>query len=183
MIKKIALATLLLSMSSFALQAQEHKSSGEVYVVAKGLYTTGKTIEEESGIILKGKSGKGLGVDVGYTLPYNFAVEVDTSYSKNDIRENNAGEIREFSAKYWTYALDVTYTLPLSHAFALMGKAGYEFEHEKTSEKTKKDNGVVFGAGLEYHINEHYEGIVEYEDSTIDSARGSSIYAGIKYIF
>lgn len=180
--KKIALATLLL-VSASAIQAEEHRSSGEVYVVAKALYTAGTTIEETGGIILKGKDGRGVGIDVGYTLPYNFAIELDTSYSKNNITENDAGELRELSAKYWTYACDVTYTLPVTHSLALMGKAGYEFEHEKVNGTKKKENGMVYGAGIEYHINEHYEGLLEYEDSTIDSARGSSVYAGIKYLF
>ncbi|MDH4945036.1 porin family protein [Sulfurimonas sp. C5] len=182
MIKNIALATLLLSTGSSVLQAEEHKNSNEFYVVAKALYTIGKTIPEGVSI-LKGKSGKGMGIDIGYTLPYNFALELDTSYSKNDITEYSDGEVRALTAKYWTYAVDVTYTLPVTHSLALMGKAGYEFEHEKLDGRTKKDNGMVYGAGVEYHINEHYEGIVEYEDSTIDSARGSSVYAGIKYIF
>lgn len=183
MVKNLTLTTLLLAASSTALFAEEHKNSGEIYVVAKGLYTVGQTIEEEGGILLEGKSGSGFGIDLGYTLPYNFAVELDTSYSKNNINENDAGNITELSAKYWTYAFDVTYTLPLTHSFAIMGKAGYEFEHEKIKGTKLHDEGMVYGAGVEYHINEHYEAIAEYEDSTIDSARGASIYAGIKYIF
>ena len=66
-----------------------------------------------------------------------------------------------------------------------MGKVGYEFEHATISELDVDayDNGMVYGAGLEYHISEHYEALVEYEGSMIKSPRGSSVYTGVKYIF
>ncbi|WP_304546178.1 porin family protein [Sulfurimonas microaerophilic] len=187
MIKKIALASSALMICASTIMAEEHHhaKSGEFYVVVKGLYTTGETIKEGTDITLDGKAGRGLGIDVGYTLPYHFAVELDTSYSKNDVTEDDGVDIVNGVAKYWTYAADVTYTYPLTHSIGIMGKLGYEFEHEKIDELNVdlNDNGMVYGAGVEYHINEHYEALVEYEGSTIDSVRGSSVYAGIKYIF
>jgi len=81
--------------------------------------------------------------------------------------------------------MDVTYTLPITHHIGIIGKLGYEFEQEKIKELDidEKDNGMVYGAGVEYHLSDHYEMLVEYEGSTIQSPRGSSLYAGVKYIF
>lgn len=183
MIKKIALASLLFCTTSIMAQELHHEESeSEIYVVVKRLFTTGEKItEQEAGnkVVLDGKSGGGLGIDLGYTLPYHFALEIDTSYSTNKVKIDDELE----SAKYLTYAMDVVYTYPLTHALGVMGKVGYEFEHETLNEETVNDNDFVYGAGLEYHIVDNYEALVEYEGSLIDSARGSSIYVGLKYIF
>lgn len=184
MIKKIVLASFLsfsLAPAAFA----EHithpkKEANNFYVIAKGLYTIGADVEEEGGAVLKGKSGKGFGVDLGYTLPYHFSVELDLSHSQNDV-ENEHDEIE--TAKYWTYALDVVYVYHLTHEVRVIGKLGYEFEDEKIAEETLHENGMVYGGGVEYHLNDNYDLLVEYEGSTIDSARGDSIYAGVKYTF
>lgn len=186
MIKNIALASLALMVSTSTVMAEEDVKDGEFYIVAKGLYTTGNTVKESSDVILDGKSGNGFGLDVGYTLPHHFALELDTSYSKNDVTEKKVGEAdTQATAKYTTYAMDVVYTYPIAHSLDIMGKVGYEYEHEKISELgvDLHDNGMVYGAGLEYHISEHYEAIAEYEGSAIDSVRGDNIYAGIKYVF
>lgn len=182
----MALTSLALMIATSTMMAEEHAKSGEFYIAVKGLYTTGKTIQENAEVILDGKSGNGIGIDIGYTLPHHFAVELDTSYSQNGVTEKKVGEAdTQATAKYMTYAMDIVYTYPIIHSLDIMGKIGYEYEHEKISELgvDVHDNGMVFGAGLEYHISEHYEALAEYEESAIDSARGSNIYAGIKYIF
>ncbi len=186
-IKSLVLSTLLLCGSAFA---QEHsEKSGEFYVVTKALMTTSSHVDEGEGVSVDGEVGGGIGLDIGYTLPYHLALELDTSYSKNSVTEKEIvhGELEEIdaSASYWTYAFDVVYTLPVWHHFALMGKLGYEVEHEEIKElhMDKEDNGVVYGAGVEYHIASHYDALFEYEQSSIDSPRGSSLYAGLKYIF
>lgn len=184
--RHIAIASLLFIASSAMAQEHHETNEHELYVVAKGLFTTGEKITEEkegSEIILDGASGGGFGIDLGYTLGYHFAVELDTSLSQNKVQVSKPGEEVKETAKYWTYAMDLVYTYPLNHTFGLMAKAGYEFEHETLGDEHVSDNGFVYGAGLEYHVSHHYEALLEYEGSMIDSARGSSVYAGVKYIF
>jgi len=193
MIKKITVASLALIMSSSTVIAKEHTKSGEFYVVAKALLTTAETIQEGHGVEVEGKKGGGIGFDIGYTLPNHFAIEFDASYSGNSLREKHTVtegaeekvEIKDVKGHYWTYALDVTYTIPLTHEIGIMGKLGYEFEHEIINKLdiNAHDSGIVYGAGIEYHLSEHYEALLEYEGSAIDSPRGSSVYVGIKYIF
>jgi len=187
MIKNILFASLLSMSSASLLLAQEHHAKpGEFYVVAKALMTTSETFEESEHSTLKSEIGGGVGVDIGYTLPHHFAVELDTSYAKNSVEEHsNENASQSALASYWTYAFDVTYTLPLSHVFGIMGKVGYEFEHESIDALHIEgdDSGLVYGGALEYHMSEHYEALFEYEQSTIESPRGASLYAGLKYIF
>lgn len=189
MIKKVTAATLALALSTSASFAEESSESGEFYIVTKALFTTGETVKEGSDIEVEGKAGGGVGIDIGYTLPYHFAVELDTSYDKNGIHETKqttlGPEEEDGMGTFWTYAMDVTYTVPVTEELGVMGKVGYEFERETITniDATAHDSGMVYGAGLEYHIVKHYEALVEYEGSTIDSPRGSSVYAGVKYIF
>jgi opacity protein-like surface antigen len=193
MTKKIILASLTLALGASMGVAKESSESGEFYFVTKALLTTAQTVKESNNVEVQGQTGGGVGIDLGYTLPYHFALELDTSYDQNTIREKRqtiedevaTTEIEEAHAVYWTYALDVTYTYELTHSLGLMGKLGYEIEHETISKLNKdaQDSGMVYGAGLEYHLLKHYEALVEYEGSMIESPRGSSIYAGIKYIF
>lgn len=186
-VKNILAASLL--CATMATAEEHHGAAGQFYVVVKGLVTTSETIHEGECVSLKGDHGAGMGLDFGYTLPYHFALELDTSYSKNSVHESRLVgsdvEHEEGRASYWTYAFDVTYGLPVYGGFALMAKVGYEFEHETIDalEIDADDNGFVYGAGVEYHIDKHYEAIVEYEESTIESPRGSSVYAGLKYTF
>ena len=194
MIKKATLVSLAFVISTSTLIAKEHAvKSGEFYLVTKALLTTAETIHEGHGVEIEGKRGRGLGIDVGYTLPHNFAIEFDTSYSINSLYEKHTViegveekiEVKDARGHYWTYAFDVTYTLPLTDNIGIMGKLGYEFEHEAIDKFNinAHDSGIVYGAGIEYHLSEHYEALIEYEGSTIDSPRGSSFYAGVKYIF
>lgn len=188
MIQKLIVAALVCASTNSLLMAKEHHAkAGEFYIVTKALMTTSESIKEGEHITLDADVGGGVGIDFGYTLPYHFAVELDTSYSKNRVTESEAGveEKEDGIATYWTYAFDVTYTYPVTDLIGLMGKVGYEFEHESIADLdiNADDSGVVYGAGVEYHISEHYEALVEYEASTIESPRGSSVYAGLKYIF
>lgn len=191
MIQKLIISTLIcMSATPLVMAKEHHGKSGEFYVVAKALMTTSETISEGNDVTLHGDTGGGIGIDLGYTLPYHFAVELDTSYSQNNVTETKVdrhGDIEkeEARAKYWTYAMDVTYTYPVTNLIGIMGKIGYEFEHESISELdiNGNDSGLVYGAALEYHLSEHYEALLEYEGSTIESPRGSSVYAGLKYIF
>jgi len=193
MIKKITVASLALIMSASTIFAKEHAESGEFYVVTKALLTVSETIREANNVEVEGRRGGGMGIDIGYTLPHHFAVEFDTSYDRNDVREKRTViegaeeklEVVNAKGKYWTYAFDITYTVPVTDTIGIMGKLGYEFEHETINQLNVNahDSGMVYGAGIEYHLSDHYEALVEYEGSAIDSPRGSSIYAGLKYIF
>lgn len=185
--KIITIAVALILFSTLSQAREQHEKEGEFYIIVKGLITTSEILEEGEGISLEADTGSGIGIDIGYRLPYHFALELDTSYSKNRVTEKREGieETESGMATYWTYAMDVTYTFPITHHIGIMGKVGYEFEHENIDklEISGDDSGIVYGAGLEYHINSHYEALVEYEESAIESPRGSSIYAGVKYIF
>jgi len=191
--KKVTVASLALIMSMSIGIAKEHAKVGEFYIVTKALLTTSETIREANGVEIEGRRGGGIGIDIGYTLPHHFAVELDTSYSNNSVREKRIViegleeklEIENAKGHYWTYAFNVTYVLPVTHDIGILGKVGYEFENETINKLNinSHDSGVVYGAGIEYHMNEHYEALLEYEGSTIDSPRGASLYAGIKYIF
>ncbi|MBN2815562.1 MAG: porin family protein [Campylobacterales bacterium] len=187
MFKKLTTATVVsLLLATTSMAREHHEKEGEFYIIAKALMTTSESLTEGEDVKLDADMGGGIGIDVGYRLPYHFALELDTSYSTNKVTETRVGEEpRSGTAKYWTYAMDVTYTFPITHHIGLMGKVGYEFEHEDIDalETQGDDSGVVYGGGIEYHINNHYEALVEYEESAIESPRGSSIYAGVKYIF
>ena len=184
MIKKLTAGTLVLALSASTTFAEEAEKSGEYYVAVKALMTMGDTVTEEDNTKLKGQTGGGIGIDFGYTLPYHFALELDGSYDRTDVQETRPSEEpKTLQGTFWTYAMDLTYTLPVTNDLGIMAKVGYEFERETIGGTNGHDSGTVYGAALEYRLSKHYETLMEYEGSTVDSPRGSSLYAGVKYIF
>jgi len=101
MIDKIIIASFTsIILTTTAIAKEHHAKAGEFYIVTKALMTTSETIKEDSGATLKADVGGGIGVDVGYTLPYHFAVEVDTSYSRNRVTLSENGEKEDDLASY-----------------------------------------------------------------------------------
>jgi opacity protein-like surface antigen len=154
------------------------------YVVLKDLYTLGDDVREGEAI-LDGDNGAGAGIDLGYRLGNGFALEFDLSYERNTVTERREGEEpREADADFYTAAIDVVYTYEVGEALGVFAKAGFEREWADLGELgSENDNGAVFGAGFEYAVDETYKFVMEYEHSTIDSARGDGIFAGVMINF
>ena len=185
LVKVLLPVAILFSVSAFA--AQEERTAGETehheelpyYVAVKGMYTLGDTYKEE-----KGDAGYGVGIDLGYRLGHGFAVEIDGTYENGDVtaKESNGEEVEE-NAKYFTSSLDAVYVYEVGAGVGILGKIGYEYEHEKIAGETTNDTGFIFAAGAEYEINEEFKAIAEYEHSLIEGPKGDAILAGIMYNF
>ena len=163
----------------------EHETEGAFYVIVKGLTISGETIIEEDST-LDGDRGYGFGIDIGYRLGKGFALEYDFSYATNTVKETDEhNHIEEAEGVYYTHALDIVYTHHVSHSIGVFLKAGYEYEIEKIDDFhiDSTAHGAILGLGFEIAMNEHYKFVLEAEKSMVDSARGSSLFAGIMYNF
>ena len=161
----------------------DHEES-RYYVVLSGLVLLGDEFEHGK-TLLDGNDnpGYGFGLDIGYRIGNGFAFEYDFTYGKNDVKEIIDSEVREVGSEYYTSALDIVYTYEATEHLGLFGKVGYEYEWEKISKLgiDSKEHDFVFGAGIEYKVNESYKAIVEYEYSMIEGPHGDAILAGIMY--
>ena len=163
----------------------EHEESGAFYMIAKGLTVHGNTVPHGHST-LDGDRGYGFGIDIGYMFGNGFALEYDFSYATNTVKETDEHQhSKEADGKYYTHALDLIYAYHLSHTLGIFVKAGYEYEIEEIEDFhiDSNDHGFVFALGFEVTINDHYRFVAEAEKSTIDSPRGSSMFAGVMYIF
>jgi len=154
----------------------EEKSDKGFYAVVKGLSVMG-----DSAGALDADSGFGAGLDLGYRFGNGLAAEADLSFAKSDL--NNAAKNE---ASYKTAALSLVYTFPVTEKVGLFAKAGYMQEQTKVNALNidDSDNGLVYGGGLEYKINDTYGVVAEYEGSAIDnSLRGDAISLGLMYNF
>ncbi len=156
-----------------------HKEE-KVYVVVKGLITNGDTIQEGDASV-KGKNGKGIGIDLGYRTGYGINLELDYAYADVDITETTPDEVTYATGKYNSVSLDFLYAYHINEPLAVFVKTGVEYEQEKISALgvDKSDTGVLYGAGFEYELKENVAFIAEYEDSTIDGPKGYTIAAGL----
>ena len=154
------------------------------YVVVKGLYTLGDDVGEEKSV-LDGDNGAGFGIDLGYRLKKDFAVELDLSYESNDVTEyKENGEVKTLDADFYTAAIDLVYTYEMTERLGVFAKVGFEYEWADIEELgSEEDSGAVFGIGFEYAVDETYKFVAEYEHATIDSARGDGIFAGVMINF
>lgn len=179
----------LVSLNVYASEEEHHMGEktekNNFYIAVKGMSTLGDSIEEGSST-LEGSTGVGIGVDVGYKLPYGFSVEIDATYAENTVTETlSNGDSEEFDASYITTSLDVDYKYHLTHEIGLIVKVGYEYEIE-TIDGLNIDNsstGFIFAGAVEYEVSEHVALLGEYEATTIEGPRGNSIFAGIVYDF
>jgi opacity protein-like surface antigen len=174
-VKKSVLFFLMLilfsPLSLFANESLHTKEHGsKYYVIAKGLMVLGAKKEGEEGDV-----GYGAGIDIGYHLPHDFAVEFVSSMAKNKVEQE--------SVNYFTYGLALEYERHISKHFAAFVKGGVEVETENTEHTTESETGFIYAAGLEYIISPKYDIVLEYEGSTIESTMGECIFAGVKYNF
>lgn len=188
--KKLFSVALAGVLGSSALMASEEvETAGEesgnfrhkeenVYVVAKGLMTSGDSIKEEDTTV-KGSNGLGFGFDLGYRTGYGFNFEVDYAYTKLDVTESTPGaEDEKKTGDFHSVSFDALYAYHINEPLALFAKIGAEYEMEKIS-KFKTDTGFLYGAGFEYELKENVAFIFEYEDSTIKGPKGYTLAAGL----
>ncbi len=88
--------------------ATEHSSP--YYVVLKGLMTTGDKVSHGAGVTIDGNSGAGFGLDFGYKINHNFAIELVTSYAGNKVTETVAAAARTLRNTAATTTHDATTT-------------------------------------------------------------------------
>ena len=161
-------------------EVMEYETESKFYIIAKGLMVLGDTVNHES-VVLDGDRDYGFGMDFGYRLGNGFALEYDFSYVRNTVTED--GE--EAKATYYTSTVDLVYTYEVTERLGIFAKAGYEYEWEKISayDIDGRDDGPVFGGGVEIAMNESYKFVAEYEHSTIEGPHGDSIFAGVMFNF
>ena len=189
--RKILTLLAISSLTSLSLQASEPEHSevtteqSNFYVAVKAIATLGDSIKEEHAT-LKGDTGVGIGIDLGYKLDYGFSVEIDGTYVTNTVTETlHNGDHEEFKASYITTSLDIAYKYPITHTIGLVVKGGYEYEIEKINglDIDHSENGFVFAGAVEYELTEHMAVLAEYEHTTIEGPRGDSVFAGVVYSF
>jgi opacity protein-like surface antigen len=157
-----------------------HHKEEKVYVVAKGLMTNGNTIQEGDASV-KGKNGKGFGIDLGYRTGTGVNFEIDYAYTELDVTETTPIQKTQATGKYHSISFDLLYAYHFNEPLAIFAKIGYEYEKEKinTLGVDKSDTGFLYGAGFEYEIQENIAFIFEYEDSTINGPKGYTLAAGL----
>ena len=167
-------------------QTDEEQAESKFYVVIAGMMLLGDEIQHGEAL-LDGNDeyGYGFGIDIGYRLGNGFALEYDYTYGKNTVYEITAHEEIKARSTYHTSALDIVYTYEATENLGIFGKVGYEFEWERISELdiSEREDDFVFGAGIEYALNEKYKLLAEYEHSLIEGPHGDAILAGIMYNF
>ena len=143
-------------------KVEEKKSSGNFYVVAKGLSVLGDEAD----------SGYGAGLDLGYKFGNGLAVELSGTASKNDL--DIGGD-----DSYKTGALNLVYTIPVSDSIGIFAKGGYMIEDRDNDD----DKGFAYGGGLSYNMSDATAVVAEYQTSNIDSTRGDGVSLGLMYNF
>lgn len=163
-----------------------HHEESRFYLVVAGMMLMGDEVQHGEAL-LDGNNeyGYGYGIDVGYRLGNGFALEYDFTYGENTVYEITAHEEIEANSEYYTSALDIVYTYEATEHLGIFGKLGYEIEWETISELDidEREDGFVFGAGVEYSLNKKYKLLVEYEHSTIEGPHGDALLAGVMYNF
>lgn len=167
--------------------AHAHHEETKYYIIVAGMMLLGDE-GHHHGTLLDGDNdlGYGFGIDVGYRLGNGFAIEYDFTYGRNNVYEIEHNHVmKKAKSEYYTSALDIVYTYEATHKVGIFAKAGYEFEWETIEaldiDEIKDD--FVFGAGIEYTLNEAYKVLVEYEHSLIEGPHGDAVLAGVMYNF
>ena len=145
-------------------------SQGNYYVVLKGLSIAGDSLNEKDS-----DRGYGAGLDVGYRFGNGFAIELGTTYAKNQL-ENRA----KTDMSYKTGSLDLVYDFELGEKLGIFAKGGYMYEKPS---KGESENGLVYGGGVSYRIGKNQHLVGEYETSSMDSLRGDAFSLGLMIDF
>jgi len=167
--------SMLLGASVYAQEeTAHHEAEAPYYITVKGVYAFGEDYENE-----KGDAGYGIGIDLGYELGHGLAVELDGTYESADV------EILGVSTgiDYYATSLDLVYVYEITEKFGLLAKVGAEYEYETAEGESSDDTGISYAVGMEYVFNKKYNGVIEYEGSSIDGPKGDSVMAGVKFKF
>ena len=175
-IANLFLAGSLLFGASVYAEEMEHQNEAEApyYVTVKGMYAFGEDYEGE-----KGDAGYGIGIDLGYELGHGLAIELDGTYENADVEV--LGDTTGID--YYATSLDLVYVYEVTEKFGLLAKVGAEYEYETAEGESSDDTGISYAVGMEYVFNAKYNGVIEYESSTIDGPKGDSVMAGVKFKF
>ena len=181
--KKTILSLLVAGLFS-SLSAQEvhgHDEHGsKFYIIAKGLSVLGEEVEKNY-ITSEGDSGYGFGVDIGYKLPYHLSVELFSNYAENKVSVKNVAGSED--ASYVAYGAALEYTYHAAKHVGLFVKGGFEIEDAEVGRESESESGAIYAFGAEYEMNSHYDLLIEYEGSTVESTMGPLVFAGVKYNF
>jgi len=187
---KSILSKILVGAAALLVLSQSANAGGGTgfYIVPKALMIVGdKTLH--NGKDYDGDAGAGIGIDIGYALTSNFALEVALSYAEADVSHYYYADGKTYNgdAEYTTYGIVAVYSRNIIghlRGFVKFGHA-YEYEVIKLSKNGFKDtvNGNVFAAGVEYKFADNMEVVLEVEHADVISTRGQGVMLGLKYIF
>ena len=184
------------TVAGFALVALTHSANAEshsselathrgVYLEPKIIVTMGESVSHGEST-LDGDTGYGVGFDLGYSFTEYFALELDGSYTRADVKETlSTGESETENGSFYTYGVNAVLTYPVTNHFIALGKLGYGYEHEDLGSLGIKgsEHGANWALGVEYSFMPHVELSFEYEAADIRSARGDSLQLGLIYKF
>lgn len=186
-LQKTALTGFALAAFTNSAYAESHSSAlathTGVYVEPKIIVTLGDTISHEEST-LDGDIGYGVGFDLGYSFTEYFALELDGSYARVNVKETlPTDETESDNASFYTYGANAVLTYPVTAHFIALGKVGYGYEYEDLGSLGIKgtDQGINWAVGVEYSFTHHLELSFEYEGADIESARGDSLQLGLIY--
>lgn len=188
-VQKTAVAAFATAALTQSANAESHSSElathTGVYLEPKVIVTLGESISHEESK-LDGDVGYGIGFDLGYSFTEYFALELDGTYSRADVKETlPTGESETENGTFYTYGVNAVLTYPVTHHFIALGKLGYGYEHEDLGNLGIKgsEHGANWAVGVEYSFTPHIEVSFEYEGADIRSARGDSLQLGLIYKF
>ncbi|MCW8953960.1 MAG: porin family protein [Sulfurimonas sp.] len=186
--KKVLGKIVVTALSLVALSQSANASGGAgFYAVPKAVVIMGDTIMHGA-YELDGDTGVGIGVDLGYAIDSNFAVELALTHVEADVTEDDLhGHVVKGDAEYTTYGVMGVYSRTITGHLRGLVKLGYAWEYEKITDvhhpfKTTL-SGIAYAAGLEYGISDNMEVVFEYEGAEVVSSRGDSLMLGLKYKF
>lgn len=181
---RFAAMIVAVALSAFAAHDLEpHKTTGHWYVTVKGTQISGGEHDE-----MKGSTGYGAGMEVGYEFANHFALEGMIVRATNDVTlTDEHHEKIDGTGEYMTYGVNLAYLWHATHHTILVGKVGLVSEHETIDfdheEETADETGYDFGVGVEYEVSPSVELLVEYEHESIEGTRGDDLFLGAKYVF
>ena len=164
----------------------QSETTSKFYIVVGGMILLGDEVTHGDALIDGNDDfGYGYGIDIGYRVGNGFAIEYDFTYGRNNVKEITEDETVEATSVYYTSAIDLVYTYEATEQLGIFGKVGYEFESETidTLDIDEQESDFVFGAGVEYALNQTYKVVAEYEYSKIEGPHGNALLVGIMYNF
>jgi len=183
----------------------EHEGSA-FYVVGKYFSSTGASYKHGTNII-SGGNASGFAADFGVGFGGHMAVELSVASGSGTFTEtaasvsnrmaptlfNNASgatsgtsssshESTELNATYSSVAVVGVYGIPVSDQSAFIMKLGGINESEKLDVVgSSSASGAVYAFGFETKMGNHKEFVVEYEGTSVEGPRASTVLFGLKF--